>query len=140
MEKEKWLSIVDWELERRVLLFVADEIPYGLYELPDEFVKYDLDSSSRLELAISLLSELLNEELIVIEAYESTLDTYPQRTLSLWESNKIINDDDSWSRIKGSANYSIAITKKGNQSLSNLSEEEQKSLKWRLFGKYMKEG
>ena len=87
MEKEKWPSILDWKIEWRLLLFVADEIPDGLYELPGEFVKCAHDYSRRTELAISLL----NEESIVIEAYESTLDAYLQRTLSLWKSNMVIN-------------------------------------------------
>jgi len=62
MESKDWKSNLDWELERQVLIFVSNEAPEGLFELPSEFARCDLTFSQRMHLTYSILIELLNEE------------------------------------------------------------------------------
>lgn len=133
MPLEKSDIKIDWELERKVFLFAADETPDGLYELPSELGRYELTLTERIFVVLELLNELLKEGLITIDEYPSREATKPSRSFELIESQEILNNFYNW--FPGSTpSYSVGITELGTQQLALLTEQETEQLRTRLFG------
>ena len=124
---------IDWELERKVFLFAADETPDGLYELPNELSRYKLTLAERMFVVFELLNELLKEGLITIDEYSSSEATEPSRSFELVESQEILNNFYNWFPTS-IPSYSIGTTELGSKQLASLTEQESEQLRTRLFG------
>jgi len=133
MDNKEWLKNIDWELERQVVIFVSNEAPDGLYELPAEFARHNLTFPQTIYLTYNILTELLKEGLIVLEEYTSREQQNP-RIIEIGNIQKILDNHYNWFP-RGRHLYSIGPTKEGNEYLNNLSEKDKKRLNERLFEK-----
>jgi hypothetical protein len=133
MENKEWKIQIDWELERQVMIFVSNEAPEGLFELPSEFGQYDLTFPQRMELTYSILIELLNEGLVTLEEYSSREARTPTREIEKEKTKVILNNHYNWYPV-GQPFYSIGTTEKGIEYLNSLSDNKKKKLNDRLFG------
>jgi len=132
MDDTNWLSLINWELERQVLIFVSNEAPDGLYELPSEFARHNLTFPQTIHLTYNILTELLKEGLIVLEEYTSREQKEP-RIIEIGNIQEILDNHYNWFP-RGKHLYSIGPTKEGNEYLNNLTERDKKRLNERLFG------
>lgn len=134
MDSKDWKRHIDWELERQVMIFVSDEAPEGLFELPSEFGGYELTFPQRMDLTYSILIELLNEGLVILEEYPNREAQNPTRVIEKEKTLEILDNHYNWYPV-GQPIYSIGATEQGIEYLNNLSDEKKKKLNDRLFGK-----
>ena len=134
MDSKDWKRHIDWELERQVMIFVSDEAPEGLFELPSEFGRYELTFPQRMDLTYSILIELLNEGLVILEEYPNREARNPTRVIEKENTLEILDNHCNWYPVRQPI-YSIGTTEKGIEYLNNLSDEKKKKLNDRLFGK-----
>ena len=127
MDRNDWKRHIDWELERQVMIFISDEAPEGLFELPSEFGRYDLTFPQRMDLTYSILIGLLNEGLVILEEYSTREALNPSRVIEKEKTKGILDNHYNWYQV-GKPIYSIGATEKGIEYLNSLSDEKKKKL------------
>ena len=132
MTKSDFEKRIDWELERRVMLVVANEGAEGLYELPGELTRFNFKLHERMFVCVEIVSELLSERLIKLEEFQDVSDTEPSKTVPPVMYDKILNNHWSW-YPSSRPGYSIGITALGIDVLENLGKDDQLALKKRMF-------
>ena len=123
---------IDRELEKWVYLLNAEEGNYGIYELTWELGRYDfLDIADKYLIALDLLTELLLQEMVILEEYQSPDFEIKLRTVDLLEHLRILNIPANWCP-SSSPIYAIKITTNGLKLLDKLSEQDKIKLNERL--------
>lgn len=133
MTKAEIYNTIDRELEKWVYLLNAEEGNYGIYELTWELEGYDfLDIADKYLVALDLLTELLLEEMVVLEEYLSPDFKIKIRTVDdPLQYSRILNTPANW-YPSGNLIYAIKITAHGLKLLEELSDQNKITLNERI--------
>ena len=132
MTKAEIYKTIDRELEKWVYLLNAEEGNYGIYELTWELGRYDfLDIADKYLITLDLLTELLLQEMVILEEYQSPDFKIKIRTVDLLDYSKILNNPANWYPSSNPI-YAIEITTNGLNLLDELDEQNKKKLDERL--------
>lgn len=110
-------SDIDLDLEKYIFLWNAKEGNYGIYDLTWELGQYDLTIEDKYKIARQVLTELLNDGLLILEKFtDHTLDKKIE-LVSLDQIDNILNNPASW--YPCNEIYAIDITEKGDKYLTD---------------------
>ena len=109
-------SDIDLGLEKYIFLWNAKEGNPGIYELTYELAHYDLTIEDKYKIARELLTELLNDGLLILEKFtDHTLDKKIE-VVSLDKIDTLLNNPFNW--YPCNEMYAIDITEKGDKYLA----------------------
>ncbi|MCA8832131.1 hypothetical protein [Hymenobacter pini] len=106
---------IDLKIEKLVFLLNAEEGNPGIYELTWELGRFNLTLEDTYKVARIVLTEILKEDLVILEKYKDlTLDDKIE-TISKHEIDKLLNNPSYW--YPCNEILSICLTRKGKEYL-----------------------
>ena len=130
---------VNKQFEKDLLLLDAEEdSSMGIYELilyQLSFYK-EMKLGERYDLASQVLLELIEEEKIIIEEFESNLQSKKTKEYNIYNIDKlkeVLNTPQYW-HINNNPHLIYRITEKGEKYLDAIDERRMNMLKTRFYG------
>ncbi|WLD24002.1 hypothetical protein NU10_01015 [Flavobacterium dauae] len=124
---------IDLKIEKLVFLLNAEEGNPGIYELTYELAYYDLMIEDKYKIARILLTEILLEELVILEKYKDFELKDKIATIDKNEIEKVLNNPFNW--YPCNEILSISLTDKGNEYLDKEMPKYEDRINRRLGGK-----
>lgn len=124
---------IDLGLEKLVFLLNAEEGNPGIYELTWELGYYNLTIEDKYKIARIVLTELVLEDLVVLEKYKDYSLTEKIETVDKGNIQNILNNPYYW--YPCNEILSIRLTKKGNEYLDKEMPRYADRITERLSGK-----
>lgn len=121
---------VDLKLEKLVFLLNAEEENPGIYELTWELGYYDLTIEDKYKIARMLLTEIIMEDLVVLNMYKDHTQNEMLESITKHEIDKLLNNPSNW---YPSSNLAIEITERGIEFLTKEMIHFGNRIKQRLF-------
>lgn len=124
---------IDLKIEKLVFLLNAEEGNPGIYELTWELGRYDLTIEDKYKIARIVLTEILKEDLVVLEKYKDFTLNEKIETIDKGEIDKLLNNPFYW--YPCNEILSISLTKKGIEYMDKEMPKYTDKINERLCGK-----
>lgn len=106
---------IDLKIEKLVFLLNAEEGNPGIYELTWELGHFDLAIEDKYKIARIILTEILQEDLVILEKYKDLTLNERIEIINKKEIDKLLNNPVSW--YPCNEILSISLTDKGIEYL-----------------------
>lgn len=124
---------IDLKIEKLVFLLNAEEGNHGIYELIMELGCFDLTIEDKYKIARIVLTEILQEELVVLEKYKDLTMNEKIEGIEKEEIDKLLNNPSHW--YPSNKILSISLSEKGIQFLDKEMPNYTDKISQRLNGK-----
>jgi hypothetical protein len=124
---------IDLKIEKLVFLLNAEEGNPGIYELTWELGHYDLTIEDKYKIARIVLTEILKEDLVVLERFKDFTLNEKIETIEKDEFDKLLNNPFHW--YPCNEILSISLTNKGIEYLDKEMPKYADKINERLSGK-----
>mgnify|MGYP007072894491 CR=1 FL=1 len=124
---------IDLKIEKLVFLLNAEEGNPGIYELTWELGHYDLTIEDKYKIARIVLTEILKEDLVVLEKFKDFTLNEKIETFEKDELDKLLNNPFHW--YPCNEILSISLTNKGIEYLDKEMPKYADKINARLSGK-----
>ena len=124
---------IDLKIEKLVFLLNAEEGNPGIYELTWELGRFDLTIEDKYKIARLVLTEILQEDLVVLEKYKDFKLEEKIATIDKGEIDELLNNPFYW--YPCNEILSISLTDKGNEYLDKEMPKYADRINARLSGK-----
>jgi len=124
---------IDLKIEKLVFLLNAEEGNPGIYEFTWELGRLNLTIEDNYKIARIILTEMLEEDFVVLEKYKDFTLSEKIETIDKNEINKILNNPFHW--YPCNEILSISLTNKGIEYLDNEMPKYKDKINERLSGK-----
>ncbi len=124
---------IDLKIEKLVFLLNAEEGNPGIYELTWELGHYDLTIEDKYKIARIVLTEILKEDLVVLERFKDFTLNEKIETIEKDEFDKLLNNPFHW--YPCNEILSISLTSKGIEYLDKEMPKYADKINERLSGK-----
>jgi len=124
---------IDLKIEKLVFLLNAEEGNPGIYELTYELGYFNLTIEDKYKIARLILTEIIQEDLVVLEKYKDMALTEKIEIIDKSEISNLLNNPFFW--YPCNEILSISLTEKGNEYLDKEMPNYKDKIQKRLFGK-----
>lgn len=124
---------IDLKIEKLVFLLNAEEGNPGIYELTWELGRLNLTIEDKYKIARIILTEMLEEDLVVLEKYKDFTLSEKIETIDKNEIEKLLNNPFHW--YPCNEILSISLTNKGIEYLDKEMQKYAEKINERLSGK-----
>lgn len=127
------LEDIDLKIEKLVFLLNAEEGNPGIYELTWELGRFELTIEDKYKIARIVLTEILQEDLVVLEKYKDLTLNEKIETIDKGDIDKVLNNPFHW--FPCNEILSISLTEKGIEYIDKELPNYSDKISQRLSGK-----